>query len=262
MLELITISALVVWAYMTLWYVYALIFKRNDIADVAWGLGFIVVALACLAKTENLQAKAYITALLVIIWGGRLAIHIAIRHQKGPEDKRYQKMREKWRHPRIMSYLSVFMLQGVFMLLVSAPIYVIMNDTGSEMAWYNWLGIAIWAVGFFFESVSDYQLSRFIAKKPKKGKIMKTGLWKFSRHPNYFGEITQWWGIFMIALLSPYWQFAIIGPLTITALILGVSGIPMLEKRYKGNKEYEKYQKTTSAFFPAPQKNPRTTAKT
>lgn len=255
MFELIAYSALVVWAYMSLWSIYAIVKKRNDIADVAWGLGFIVVALACLAKTENLQPKAYITAFLVILWGGRLAVHIAARHQKGPEDKRYQKMREKWHFPRLQAYLDVFMLQGVFMLLVSAPIYVIMNDTTAELAWYNWLGIAIWVVGFFFESVSDYQLSQFIADKSNKSKIMKTGLWKFSRHPNYFGEITQWWGIFAIALFSPYWLFAVVGPLTITILILGISGIPMLEKRYEGNKEYEKYQKTTSGFFPLPAKS-------
>lgn len=247
-------SVVIVWVYMTLWYLYALKFKRNDIADVAWGLGFAVLAIACLARADNLQPKAIITATLVVIWGSRLAIHIALRHEKSPEDKRYQKMREGWRHPRLQAYLNVFMLQGVFMLLVSAPIFVIMNDTTATLAWYNWVGICIWAVGFFFESVSDYQLSRFIANKSNKGKVMTIGLWKYSRHPNYFGEISQWWGIFVIALLSPYWPLAAIGPATITILILGVSGIPMLEKRYKGNKEYEKYQKATSAFFPLPPK--------
>lgn len=258
MTELIAVSVLVVWAYMSLWYLYALKIKRNDIADVAWGLGFGVLAIVCLAMAENLQPKAIVTAALIIAWGGRLAIHIALRHEKGPEDKRYQKMKEKWRHPRLQAYLSVFMLQGVFMLLVAAPIYVIMNDTAAVMEWYNWLGVAIWAIGFYFESMSDYQLSRFITNKSNEGRVMKIGLWKYSRHPNYFGEITQWWGIFVIALLSPYWQFAVIGPVMITILILGISGIPMLEKRYKGNKEYEDYQKTTSAFLPLP---PRTTAK-
>ncbi len=255
MLEIIGFSAVAVLIYMTMWSIYALVRKRNDIADVAWGLGFIVIALTALYKSGNLQFKAYLLAGLVILWGSRLAIHIAIRFQKSQEeDKRYQKMRAGWKHPALQSYLNVFMLQGIFMLMVSLPIFVVMNNTNTTMAWYNWLGVLIWAFGFFFESVGDLQLSRFIASKPKKGSIMKTGLWRYTRHPNYFGEITQWWGIFALALFSPYWLVSLIGPVTITVLIIGISGIPMLEKRYEGNKEYEKYQKTTSAFFPLPPK--------
>lgn len=237
--------------YMSLWYIIALLQKRNDVADIAWGLGFVVLSYALLWQTGNMTNKAYIVTLLVTIWGVRLATHIGLRHRGKPEDGRYQAMRKSWRLPRLQAYTNVFLLQGFFMLLVASPIMVIMRDIESTLVWYNWLGIGIWLIGFIFEAVGDYQLTKFVNNGKNQGKIMRYGLWRYSRHPNYFGEITQWWAIFLIVPLTDHWYVAILGPVTISFLILGVSGIPMLEKRYKGNKEYENYQRTTSSFFPA-----------
>jgi steroid 5-alpha reductase family enzyme len=114
--------------------------------------------------------------------------------------------------------------------------------------------VCVWVIGFFFESVGDAQLSRFIKDPANKGKLMQSGLWKYTRHPNYFGEVTQWWGLWIIALSVSYGWLGIIGPLTITTLILKVSGIPLLEKSMEGNPEFQEYKKRTSVFFPLPPK--------
>jgi steroid 5-alpha reductase family enzyme len=241
---------------MSVWYLTSLYAGRIDIIDIAWGLGYVALAFFLLFTTKNFSDKALIVTLLVSLWGVRLATYIGLRLKKKPEDERYQKMRENWTYPRIEPYFRVFLLQGVLLALVATPILVVMN-AGDELAWYNWLGVVVWIIGFLFEAIGDYQLKKFIERPQKsknKGGIMKYGLWRYTRHPNYFGEITVWWGIFLIALFAPYWYVAVIGPITITFLILGISGIPMLEKKYEGNKEYEKYQKTTSAFFPLPPK--------
>lgn len=239
---------------MTIWWVVAQLKQRNDVADVAWGFGFVAVAGALFINTGAEDPKAIVAILLVATWGLRLATHISVRHEGKPEDGRYQAMREKWKRPALQSYLEVFMTQGFFLLLVSLPITLLFLQEDRTFSVINYVGIGIWAVGMIFEAVGDYQLAQFIKNPKNKGKIMRFGLWQFTRHPNYFGEISLWWGFYLFTLTTPYWYLGLIGPLTITFLILGVSGIPMLEKRYQGNKEYKKYQNTTSAFFPLPPK--------
>lgn len=254
MASVIITSVIVVFIYMTLWWIYAAIKMRNDIADVAWGIGFIAIATTLFLQTNSPNTKDYMVLAMITLWGARLATHIAVRHHGKPEDGRYQAMRKQWKHPILQSYTNVFLGQGFFMLLVSTPVILFFGTTPNSLHWYNFTGLTIWVVGFLFETISDYQLSQFINNPGNKGKIMQSGLWRLSRHPNYFGEISLWWGFYIFTLFTPYWFIGIIGPLTITYLILGVSGIPMLEKRYIGNKDYEDYKKTTSAFFPLPPK--------
>ncbi len=255
--ELILVAAGAVLVYMTAWYVVAQLRERNDIADIAWGLGFVTIAWSLFVYTSaESSLKTTLILLTVTAWGLRLAMHIADRHKKSKEDKRYVQMREGWKYKRLQAFTNVFLSQGAFMLLVAAPIIFFFNGLNNEMSWYNWLGLAIWATGFFFEAVGDYQLRRFILfTKSKKNSIMRSGLWKYTRHPNYFGEVSLWWGFLLLTLPYDFWYLAVIGPLTITYLIIGISGIPMLEKRYEGDKEYEQYKKQTNAFFPGPQKN-------
>ncbi len=229
------ISALLIWFYMTTWYVVSLLQKRNDIADVAWGLGFIVVAFYSLITHQT--SKLIISFLLIFIWGMRLAIHIYQRNKNKKEDKRYQQFKDN-------PYIKVFMIQGFLMWLISWPV---INSTGS-FKWFNLLGIFIWIIGFYFESQADKELRLFLKNKKNKGKIMQSGLWALSRHPNYFGEVSMWWGIWIVNLHSNWWT--IVGPLTITYLILKVSGVPMLEKKYAGNQEFEEYKKRVSVFIP------------
>ena len=254
MATIIVLSILTIFVYLTLFWIFALIQKRNDIADVAWGMGFIVLTLVLFLQSNSIGTKAIFLLCMVIIWGGRLAIHIALRHRGKPEDKRYQTMRESWKYKRLQSYTHVFLTQGFFLLLVATPIILFFLDSKSLLQWFNLIGLALWAFGFLFEAISDYQLTQFIKNPLNKGKIMRYGLWRYTRHPNYFGEITCWWGFYVFTLFTPFWYLGIIGPITITLLILGVSGIPMLEKHYEGNQEYDAYKKTTSAFFPLPPK--------
>ena len=237
--------------YMTFWFLVAVVIKRNDLADIAWGLGFIFVSWLSMFLFENSGLRMIIVVILVTIWGIRLASHILLRNKGKKEDYRYAKWRKEWgKFWVVRTYLQVFLLQGFLLLLISTPIILIAHSSSQKICFLVCLGIIIWLFGFYFEAVGDWQLAQFIKNANNKGKIMKAGLWKYTRHPNYFGEVTLWWGIFLIALGLPYGWMSIIGPLTITFLILKVSGIPMLEKKYENNLEFQEYKKRTNAFFP------------
>jgi steroid 5-alpha reductase family enzyme len=246
----ITATAAVM-TYMIIWFIVAHASKRNDVADVAWGGGFIVAAASSLVVSGGPTARAVLVMLLVLMWGLRLSLHIGLRNRGRHEDSRYRKWREEWgNHVVIRSFFQVFILQGVLLLLISIPVIVTITAKGGQLGPLDLIGALVWATGFLFEAVGDYQLLLFKKDPANRGRIMQYGLWKYTRHPNYFGEVSLWWGIYFIALCVPGGWITIIGPVTITFLILGVSGIPMLEKHYEGNKEFEEYKKRTSAFFP------------
>lgn len=240
--------SLILIIYVVFWYILSLIKKRNDIADIAWGLGFILIAWSSFYFGQR-NLISLIVNLLVSIWGLRLAIHIYLRNKNKQEDYRYKKWREEWRFFYLRSFLQVFLLQGILMFIISSSV-IFINLYSIDFKNIYLFGILIWIFGFIFEAISDWQLKKFITKKENQGKIMQSGLWKYSRHPNYFGEITMWWGIFLIALSLPSGIYFIISPLLITYLIVYVSGIPMLEKRYENNVEYENYKKITSKLIP------------
>lgn len=244
------ISLLVIFVFMNLFFLISILLKRNDIADSAWGIGFIVISLFNLFASNHLQQTKIILTTLVVLWGIRLTSYITLRNWNKNEDYRYKEWKEKWgKNILLKSYLQVFLLQGLFMFLVSLPVTLYNRFDGGVM-FYSFIGLLVWVLGFYFETVGDLQMF-FFKKDPKnKGKIMDQGLWQYTRHPNYFGEVSMWWGIWILTLGSTYWYIGIIGPLTISYLILKVSGIPMLEKKYEGNKEFEKYKSKTSAFIP------------
>lgn len=243
-----------VWLFMSGWFLLSIIKKRNDVADVAWGVGFVLVAWISLFIYGAYGIANVIVALLVTLWGARLALHIALRHRGKLEDYRYSKWREQWRFFYTRSYFQVFMLQGALLLLVSAPVWVL-NMESVSLSPLILLGLFVWGVGFFFEVVGDLQLRRFLAQPQNKGKLMQSGLWKYSRHPNYFGEITCWWGLWLVVLFSvpiSWGLFALIGPLTITILILKVSGVPLLEEKMKSHPDFAEYKRKTSILIPLP----------
>jgi len=281
--EALGYAAIFILVFMTIFFVYSLFRKRNDTADIIWGLGFIGVAWTMHAYVgSGIQSDIVFAA--IALWGLRLSTHIYLRNAKKDEDFRYQAWRKSWMKRSytyfvIRSYLQVFLFQGLLMLWISLP--AIALAAASHPAWIGHnallvrgseighqlgqvtaqpdtvspfliLGAILWLVGFFFEAVGDHQLSVFIKNPKNKGKIMTKGLWSLTRHPNYFGEVTQWWGIYLmiLPLAWPLCLIALVGPLTISWLILKVSGIPMLEKKYEGNADFEKYKKRTSAFFP------------
>ncbi|MGQ9800821.1 MAG: DUF1295 domain-containing protein [Candidatus Saccharicenans sp.] len=251
------VSALIIFLYMNLVFILSLIKKNAAIVDVAWGLGFVLVVASHLAREallhRTLDYRQLLVAVLVTIWGIRLSWHIYRRNRGKPEDYRYANWRQKWGRTFVLrSYFQIFLLQGFFMFLILMPCLLILRARSGRLSWLEAVGLLVWLAGFFFEAVADAQLRRFKQNPENRGRIITSGLWKYSRHPNYFGEAVMWWGIFLIALNTPAGWLGIIGPLTITLLLTMVSGVPLLEKKYRGQPEFEAYRAVTSAFFPLP----------
>ncbi|MBP1768296.1 MAG: hypothetical protein H6P98_2411 [Candidatus Aminicenantes bacterium] len=260
MLSFIVTAAGVVFVYMTAVFLVALSKKNNSIVDVAWGLGFILVAVTTLLLKPGITIRQVLVDGLVAVWGLRLAVHIYSRNRGRGEDFRYAKWRRDWGRwfvPR--SFLQIFMLQGILMLLISSPILLVNRSKEEGLTPLDALGAGVWIAGFLFEAVGDHQLKIFKRKPESRGKIMTSGLWSYTRHPNYFGEAALWWGIWLLSLSVDGGWAGIISPLTIGFLLLRVSGVSMLEKKYAGNQEFAAYARRTSAFFPRP---PKTTQKT
>ncbi len=246
--------AITLWGYMTLWFFVALAKRRNDVADIAWGIGFVFVAWLAFSLAQ-FSPVSLLTNVLVSIWGLRLSLHIYKRNRHKPEDSRYQLWRKTWKNFFLRSYLQVFLLQGLLLYLIALPVIFINRAAPFSFGAISIIGLLVWVFGFSCEYIADKQLAKFIADPNNKGKILQEGLWRYSRHPNYFGEVTQWWGIFLIAVSLPGAWITVIGPLTITGLILFVSGVPLLEKKYEGRKDFEAYKKRTSVFIPLPPKS-------
>ena len=243
--------ALVLFVYMNLGFLVSLVRKRNDVADVAWGLGFVLMAWVSFVLSGFLGFRGLLVIILVSIWGLRLAWHIYGRNKGKTEDYRYLAWRKEWgKLFYLRSYLQVYLLQGFLLFLVVLPVLIINKDSQTSLGRLDFIGVAVWLFGFYFEAVGDAQLARFIKNPANKGKLMQSGLWAYTRHPNYFGEVTQWWGIWLLALSVSNGWLTIIGPLTITFLILKVSGIPMLEKKMAENPEFADYKRRVSVFFP------------
>ena len=249
-MNILLFQIIALFVFMHLWFIYAVIKKRNDVADVAWGLGFVVLSLV--GVLLNPTGKSIIIFLLVAMWGFRLAYHIGSRFLKSDrEDRRYSAMREGWRGSMAFnSWYRVFMLQSALLLLVGAGILAVNNSAVSAFTWINGAGVLIWIFGIGFEAVGDKQLKNFLSREENRGRIMKSGLWKFTRHPNYFGEAVLWWGIWLITYGSDYFWLGLIGPFTITILLRFVSGVPLAEKYYADNQEFIRYAKKTPAFVP------------
>ena len=244
---------LVVFVYMTGWFVIARLTHRYDVVDSAWGLGFVLVGWVSLAVRSNFAVLPVVSAILVSLWGLRLFGHIASRNwRKSEDDHRYIALRDKWgdRHPQKF-YTNVFLLQGLLLTAISLPMIGVAASTHTA-SFLTYIGFVIWLLGIVFEAVADRQLAVFVARRPKGShQIMDKGLWHYSRHPNYFGEITVWWGASLVAISVGSW-WGIIGAALITVLITKVSGIPLLEKHYDGNKAYEAYRARTSILIPLP----------
>lgn len=252
------------WLFVTFWFAISLITKRNDVADVAWGLGISLVGVLSYVMVPY-NTLLLVMVSLTLLWGSRLAWRIARRNAKKKEDRRYGAWREAWgKWFLLRSYLQVFLLQGILMLVVAAPFWFFVIEERVENEW-NFLthplfliGIIFWVIGFVCEVVADAQLDRFLAQPENKGRVLQTGLWRYSRHPNYFGEALLWWGMFLIVFgagaIAGLSLLAIVSPLLITFLLLFVSGVPMAEKQFAGNAAFEEYKKRTSAFIPLPPK--------
>lgn len=254
-MEALITAACALLVFMTLLYGASLFLKNNGVADVGYGIAFMVVIAAAVSYTGPVSGWYALLVALPYVWGARLAVRIGKKNFKKPEDFRYKAWRDQWGSTFWWrSYLQVYLLQGLVIFTVALPVTLaVAFPSGAVVAWLVYLGVALWLVGFFFEVVGDYQLDRFIGNPANKGKIMMSGLWKYSRHPNYFGESTMWWGIAIVSAgLSLYPLVGFLSPVLITYLLRYVSGVPMLEARWAGSPEWEAYAARTSVMLPWP----------
>jgi steroid 5-alpha reductase family enzyme len=249
------IGALVVLACMIVLWIISLLLKDSSIVDIFWGLGFVILAVTYFILTDGFFARKVLITALAAIWGLRLSIHIFLRNKGKGEDYRYQEMRAnsgpKWWW---WSFFQVFMFQGVLMLIISTPLLAAQfSPTPARLTVLDGLGAVVWVIGFIFEAGGDWQLARFKRDPENKGKVLRTGLWAYTRHPNYFGDATQWWGYFLIALAARGGFWTIFSPILMTVLLLRVSGVALLERSLAETKpQYRDYIESTSAFFPLP----------
>ncbi len=248
-------NAVLISAVMLIVWVISIPCKDVSIIDLIWGLGFVFIGWLTFVITEpNSSPSRLLLPCLTTIWGLRLSGYLALRNLGHAEDPRYAKMRAYsgevfW----IVSLYKVFLLQGVIMWIVSLPLQA--GITNAKPGWHvlHFAGIALWCIGLFFETIGDWQLARFKSESANKGRVLDTGLWRYTRHPNYFGDFCVWWGLYSVSIAhgSNYWT--VISPLVMTLFLMKISGVGLLEKSLKQTKpEYENYIKRTSSFFPLP----------
>ncbi|HXU09349.1 MAG TPA: DUF1295 domain-containing protein [Blastocatellia bacterium] len=253
MTTVLTTTLSVVGVLMVAVWLLSLFKKDASIVDGFWGLGFVAIAVSCYLAADGYHSRKTLITTLTAVWGIRLAIHIFWRNFGKGEDFRYQAMRKRFgkRFP-IISLFTVFGLQGVLMWIISLPIQAgEISAQPSRLTWLDWLGASLWLIGFLFESIGDLQLTLFRVNPSNKGKVMDRGLWRYTRHPNYFGDALMWWGLFVIAMATPGGWWTVISPLIMTGLLMKVSGVALLEKTLSKTKpEYASYIQRTNAFFP------------
>ncbi len=226
------------------------------IIDPAWGIGFVLIAWTTMALIPQPGAHAWLLAALVSMWGLRLSGYLFWRNHGKAEDRRYRAMREKhgerfwW-----ISLFTVFVLQACILWFVSLTVQAGMNSKMPSASWsLVVIGLLIWCVGFGFESVGDYQMARFKASG-HEGEVLNRGLWRFTRHPNYFGDFCVWWGYFVIAAAVGAW-WTILSPALMSVLLMKVSGVTLLESDIEDRRPaYADYKRRTNAFFPGPVKD-------
>jgi steroid 5-alpha reductase family enzyme len=237
-------------------YLIALYLKNNGIVDIAYGLAYILVVATTLYNFGEYPLGGVVVT-LISVWGLRLAIRIHERGRGKPEDFRYAAWRAQWQWVKTRSFFQIYMLQGLIIYLIALPAITAASHNAPSMPALTVIGIAIWLIGFFFEALGDYQLDRYIRDPSHKGSIMQEGLWSITRHPNYFGEATMWWGIYLVtlpALLSTSIALTLFtlvsSPILITYLLLKVSGVPMLEKAMSQKPGWAQYASRVSVFIP------------
>jgi steroid 5-alpha reductase family enzyme len=245
-------AGLVILGLMTLLWLASLPLKNSSIVDIFWGTGFVIANWVYFALTpDGFPLRKWLIGILITIWGLRLSLYILWRNWGKPEDFRYRAWREKagsnwWWH----SFVRVFLLQGILLWLISTPLLAAQRSAKpAHLLPLDVLGVVVWAIGFFFESVGDFQLACFKANPANKRKVMDWGVWRYTRHPNYFGDSSQWWGYYLISAVAGGW-WTVFSPILMTLLLLRVSGVALLEKALESRPGYKEYIERTSAFIP------------
>ena len=265
MLLIIIFSTIALFLYALVACLIGTIEKNNAIMDIFYGPGYFVVAFTAFILDFMLNGvfsiRKLIVTFLVLVWAIRLSTYVFIRNRGKPEDRRYAAMRKRWKDSGknvfFKSLTSIYLFQALVIFIVIFPVLWI--NVNNDVPLTNllelssvlfFIGVAIWIIGFYFETIGDYQLYKFLKNPNRKKKVMDQGLWKYTQHPNYFGEVTMWWGLFIIALAIPWGFITIFAPAYITLQIIKVSGVKLLNKRFEGDDEYAIYKRKTSSFFP------------
>ncbi|MFM8648514.1 MAG: DUF1295 domain-containing protein [Actinomycetota bacterium] len=249
-------SAVAILILMVSTWIVSVIIKNASIVDIVWGLGFVVVAWVGRVVGDGNDARQWLLTLLTTMWGLRLAGYLAWRNTGHGEDFRYRSMRKRWgsRFP-LMSLLTVFGLQGTLMWIVSLGVQLGQADATPDLGLLALIGVVVYAIGLFFEVVGDAQLTKFKADPASAGQVMDRGLWRYTRHPNYFGDACVWWGLALIAAETGGGAWGLIGAAVMSFFLRRVSGVTMLERSLKKRREgYAEYIARTSPFIPRPPK--------
>jgi steroid 5-alpha reductase family enzyme len=245
---------------MTILWIASIFLKNVSIVDLFWGTGFVIVNIFYFIKTEAFTARPIILLVLVAIWGLRLSFYLAWRNIGKGEDFRYGEFRKKYgeKHYWWISFFQTFLLQGVLIWIISLPLLgVNLLSRTESLNFIDYIGILVWAVGFIFEAGGDYQMVKFRMNKANRGRVLNTGLWRYTRHPNYFGDAAVWWGYGLLCLAASGYVY-VLGSLVMTLLLIKVSGVALLEKTLKDQKPgYLDYIQNTNSFFPWFPKNRR-----
>lgn len=246
------VAAVAIAALMIVTWAVSVVRRDASIVDIVWGLGFVVVAWGVLATTDGNRTRRILLVAMATIWGLRLATHLFVRNRGKGEDYRYQAMRRRYGERfAVVSLYLVFGLQGVLMWIVSLPLQLGQTRAAPDVGVIAGIGIAVWAVGMFFEAVGDWQLARFKRDPANAGKVMDRGLWRYTRHPNYFGDACVWWGIALVAAETGIGAIGLVGAFVMTVLLRRVSGVTLLERSLvKRRPGYEDYVERTSPFLP------------
>jgi steroid 5-alpha reductase family enzyme len=238
---------------MTLLWLVSVLLKNVSIVDLFWGFGFVLSAGVYAFYSVDIGTRGFLVLVLVTIWGIRLSGYLTWRNSGKGEDFRYREFRRQYGEKRYwwISYFQTFLLQGVLMWLISAPLLgAIKGHGGDEISMIDFIGLALWIIGFVFETGGDWQLAKFKSNPANRGSVLNSGFWRYTRHPNYFGDAAVWWGFGLFSISSGNYLPAL-GSLLMTALIIKVSGVYLLEKTLKTDKPgYASYIRQTSAFIP------------
>ena len=244
---------LVVLIFLVLLWILSVIIKNASIIDPFWGTGFVILITYYIFDTQNLNPETQLLWILTTVWGLRLSLFLLKRNWGKGEDYRYQQFRKDYGEKRYwwFSFFQVFLLQGVLMSIVALPLLgTVMNSHTDHLGPGDYLVIVIWLIGFIFEAVGDFQLEQFKKNRKDKSEVLRTGLWKYTRHPNYFGNAMIWLAFGIMAIINGSY-FTFIGTVVMIYLLLKVSGVSLLERTLKTSKpEYADYASKTSAFIP------------
>jgi steroid 5-alpha reductase family enzyme len=244
---------LLVISLMTVLWIASVIVKKASIIDPFWGLGFVIAAVYYYFYSSGDTIRKDVVLALVSIWGLRLFVYLFWRNYGKPEDYRYVQFRKDYGALGYwwVSFFQVFLLQGILLWLISVPLLAAQYyGAGHPFGWLDGIAVIFWLVGFSFEAGGDYQLSKFKNNPASKGKVLNTGFWRYTRHPNYFGDACVWWGFALFSVAAGSYM-PVLGSVLMTFLLLKVSGVSLLEKTLKITKPgYDSYIRNTNSFFP------------